>query len=78
MKAGHHERHIIDDPEEQGVGKSAQQRAADIGKDRWKLQWIGGKPLGGVVEFSTEASSQADGFSFVPVLRFACFDLRRG
>jgi hypothetical protein len=67
---------IIDDPGEEGVGESAQQRAADIGKDQRKLKRIGSQPLGDLVELCAEAGAQTDRLRFVPVLRFACFDLR--
>src|ERR1700730_7093149 len=78
MKAGHDEHCVIDDPEEKSVGESAQQRTADVGKDKRKLRRIGGQSLGSLVELRTEASSQTGGLSFVPVLRVTCFALRRG
>jgi len=75
MKAGHDEYRVINDPEEQGVGESAQQRAPDVGKDNRELQRIGGQPQDGMVEFSAKGNTQAAALSFVPVLGFACFDL---
>jgi hypothetical protein len=33
MEACHDKHGVINDPEEQGVGESAQQRAPDVGKD---------------------------------------------
>src|SRR6266581_3561708 len=78
MKAGHDEYRIIDDPKEQGVRKPAEQRAANIGENNRKLQRMGGQALDDVIELRAEASSQARGFGFVPVLCFACLDLRGG
>ena len=75
MKTRHDEHRVINDQEEQGVGESAQQRAPYVGKDNRKLQRIGDQPLDGMVEFRAKGSAQTAGLRFVPVLRFACFDL---
>ena len=57
MKAGHDEHRVINDPDEQGVGESAQQRATDVGKDKRELQRIVSQSLDGMIEFSSKCST---------------------
>ena len=64
------------DNEHQGVGKAAQQRAADISVDDWELQGVGGDAFYFGLDGSSEAQAQAGGFVLIPIARVKEFMAR--